>query len=71
MPKCMSFLSRLFFAAAMVFITVAVVDWFVRLFGWTLDFVPYQPGRLFEFATMLLMVVAVVLLRQIRDHMRA
>ena len=70
MQKFMSFISRLFFVVALVFIAVAIVDWCMRLFGWTISFVPYQPGRLFEFAAMLMVVVAVMLLRQIRDNTR-
>ena len=70
MQKWMSCLSRLFFVAALLFVTVAVVDWCMRLFGWTLSFVQYQPGRLFEFAAMLMIIVAVMLLRQIRDSLK-
>jgi len=70
MEKCMSYLSRLVFWAAMLLVGVAVVDWFMRFFGWTLSFVQYQPGRLFEFAAMLMLIVAVVLLRQIRDSLK-
>jgi len=70
MQKLMSFLSRLFFVVALLFIAIAVVDWCVRLFGWTFSFLPYQPGRMFEFAAMLMVFVAVMLLRQIRDNTR-
>lgn len=70
MEKWMSFLSRLFFVVALLFILVAVVDWCMRLFGWSLSFVQYQPGRMLEFAAMLMVFVAVMLLRQIRDNMK-
>ncbi len=70
MQKWMSCLNRLCFAAALAFMAIAVVDWFMRLFGWTLSFIQYQPGRLFEFAAMLMILVAVMLLRQIRDNLK-
>jgi uncharacterized membrane protein len=70
MEKWISLLSRLFFVVALVFVALAVVDWIMRLFGWTLSFVQYQPGRLFEFAAMLMIIVAVMLLRQIRDNLK-
>ena len=68
MEKFLSLLNRLFFLVALLFIAVAVVDWFMRLFGWTISFIGYQPGRMFEFAAMLMIFVAVLLLRQIRDN---
>jgi len=67
--KLTSFFSRLFFAAALIVLVVAVIDWFLRLFGMTLSFISYQPGRLFEFSAILLIFVTVLLLRQIREKL--
>lgn len=68
--RCYSWFSRLFFFAAFVLLVVAVWDWVLRLFGYTLSWLPYQPGRLFEFAAIMLIFVIAVLLRQIRDAVR-
>ena len=65
-----SFFSRLFFFAATLMFAIAVIDWVLRLFGWTFSWVPYQPGRLFEFAAILVIFVIAVLLRQIRDALK-
>ncbi|MDH4155763.1 MAG: hypothetical protein OEW00_00605 [candidate division Zixibacteria bacterium] len=68
--KLTSILSRFFFIVAFLLLLIAVVDWFLRLFGWTFSWLPYQPGRLFEFAAMLMICVVVLLLRQIRESLR-
>ena len=68
--KLTSILSRLFFLVALLLLIFAVVDWFLRLFGWTFSWLTYQPGRLFEFAAMLMICVVVLLLRQIRESLR-
>jgi hypothetical protein len=69
-PKLTSFFNRLFFITAIILFIIAVVDWFLRLFGWTFSWISYQPGRIFEFAAMLMIVVMVLLLRQIRDAVK-
>ena len=68
--KLTSVLSRLFFIVALLLIGIAVVDWILRLFGWSFSWLTYQPGRLFEFAAMLMICVVVLLLRQIRESLR-
>ena len=68
--KLTSFLSRLFFFVAFVLLIIAIVDWFLRLYGWTFSWIPYQPGRIFEFSAILMIVVIVLLLRQIREAVR-
>ena len=70
MEKWMSLLSRLFFVVALLLILMALIDWCLRLFGWTFSFIQYQPGRMLEFATMLMVFVAVIILRQIRENMK-
>ena len=68
--KCMSWFSRLFFFVALILLLVAVWDWVLHLFGYSLSFLPYQPGRLFEFSAILVIFVIAVLLRQIRDALK-
>ena len=68
--KFISFLSRLFFFAAMFVLLIAMIDFVMRLFGWTFSWVSYAPGRVFEFAAILMVVVVVLLLRQIRELLK-
>jgi preprotein translocase subunit SecY len=63
-----SLVKRLSFIAAFILMFLAVLDWIMRLFGYTLSFVPYQPGRMFEFAGILMLLIVVLLLREIRDN---
>ena len=63
----MSLISRAFFVVAFALLVVAILDWVMRLFGYTLAWLPYQPGRLLEFAGIMLIFVVAMLLRQIRD----
>jgi len=66
-----SFFSRLLFFVAVVLSLVAVWDWLLRLFGYSLPWLPYGPWRLVEFAAVVMIFVIALLLRQIRDHLRA
>lgn len=66
--KLTSFFSRLFFAVAFILLVIAALDWFIRLFGYRFTWVPYQPGRMFEFSAILMIFVVVFLLRQIRER---
>jgi len=68
--KHVSLFNRLFFAVAVILVIIAVVDWIMRLFGYTIGWLPYNPGRLFEFAAIMMIFVMVALLRQIRDALR-
>ncbi len=68
--KLTSFFSRLFFFVGFLLLIIAVMDWFLRLYGWTFSWIPYQPGRIFEFSAILMIVVIVLLLRQIREAVK-
>ncbi len=68
--KLISVFSRIVFIVAIVILAVAILDWILRLFGYTLSFLPYQPGRLMEFSTILIVLVIALLLRQIRDSVK-
>jgi hypothetical protein len=65
-----SYLSRIFFAFALLIVLVAVWDRIIRLFGWTLSWMTYQPGRLLEISAVLVIFIIAILLRQIRDELR-
>lgn len=65
--KLTSLFSRIFFAVAFLVLVIAIIDWLLRMGGTTLSFISYQPGRLFEFAAILMIFVMVLLLRQIRE----
>ncbi len=65
--KLTSLFSRIFFAVAFFVLVIAIIDWLLRMGGTTLSFISYSPGRLFEFAAILMIFVMVLLLRQIRE----
>jgi hypothetical protein len=65
-----SLISRLLFVVAALLFVIAVVDWMISWFGYYLTWVPYEPGRLLEFAAILAIFVVTLLLRQIRDALK-
>jgi len=65
-----SIISRLLFIVAALLLILAVWNWVLGWFGYHLAWVPYEPGRLFEFAAILVIFVIALLLRQIRDALR-
>lgn len=69
--KLTSVLSRIFFVLAFVIFLIAITDGIMRMFGWTFAWVEYSPGRMFEFSAMLMIFVVVLLLRQIRERLKA
>lgn len=68
--KHVSLFNRLFFTLALILVVVAAIDWVMRLFGYTFSWLDFTPGRLFEFAGIMMIFVVVALLRQIRDLLR-
>jgi low affinity Fe/Cu permease len=71
MDKFSSFLSRLFFIVAFILLVIAIINWVLNLFGWEFSWLPYQSGRILEFSAILMIFVTVLLLRQIRESVRA
>ena len=65
----MSIVSRMVFIAAMVFFVMAVLEKIANLNGQTLIFINYEPGRLLEFAAIMLLFVITVTLRRIRKEL--
>ena len=62
----MSTFSRIMFVAAMLFFILAVLEKIANLNGQTITFITYEPGRLLEFAGIMLIFVMTVTLRRIR-----
>ena len=65
-----SMMSRFFFFGAFVLLLLAGLEKVVNLFGYTILRDTYRAGRLLEFATILLVFVIAILLRQIREDLR-
>ncbi len=68
--KMTSIFCRLFFAVASLLFIVAGVSWVIGLFGWKFLWLPYQPGRLFELAAIMVIFIVALMLRQIREALR-
>jgi hypothetical protein len=66
----LSFLSRLFFMASFALLAVAVAERLVNYFGYTILGLGYTPGRMLEFAGIMLLFVITILLRQAREELR-
>lgn len=64
-----SWISRLGFLAAFVLAALAVVEKIANMGGQTMTWLGYAPGRLFEFAAVLLLFVVALQLRMIRRRL--
>ena len=67
--QLISLLCRLFFVVALALFVIAFCDRILLVFGWKLNILAYQPGRLLEISALLMIFVIAILLRQIRDKM--
>jgi hypothetical protein len=68
--KWMSFLSRALFLASFLLLLIAVVERLVNYLGYTIVGGGYAPGRMLEFAGIMLLFVIAILLRQAREELR-
>ena len=68
--KLNSIVCRVCFGVAFVFVAIAVLEKVVNLAGYTVLRGSYPPGRMFEFAGILSILVVVLLLRQIREQLK-
>ena len=59
---------RVFFGIAFGLLALAILEFVVRQFGYTILRV-WEPGRLLEYAVVVLVFVMALLLRQIRDRL--
>ncbi len=69
--KALSLLNRVLFVAAGILFAVAVVERVANLAGYTLVGGAYSPGRLIEFAAIMVLFVVALVLREIRDQGRS
>jgi len=64
-----SIAARLFFVVAFLLLCVAVLERINNFLGYTFLW-GYTPGRLLEFAAVLVIFIIAILLRQVRDQLR-
>lgn len=69
--KLSSLVSRLLFAGAFLLAALAVIEKVVNHFGYTILRGLMGPGRLIEFSAVALIFVIALLLRQIRESLKA
>ena len=70
MDRLMSIAPRVLFSLAALLLIVGVWERILRLFDWTLTWVPYEPGRLMELSAILVVFLIALLLRQIREEIK-
>ena len=68
--KLYSLVCRVFFAAAFLLFGLSVLDKVLALAGTNILGGSYTAGRLFEFATLLMIFVIALLLREIRQELK-
>ncbi len=61
---------HLFFGFALLLLLLAFLEKLVNFFGWTMYWLPYEPGRLIELAAMFMVFVIALLLRQVRAALK-
>ena len=66
-----SICNRLFFIGAFALFAIAMLEKLTNVLGYTIIGQSYSPGRLFEFAAIMLLFVITLLLRNIRESARA
>ena len=66
-----SLVSRTAFFGAFALAALAAFEYVVQFFGYTVLRGTYKPGRLLEFAAILLIFVIALLLRSVREELRS
>lgn len=69
-PKLNSLVSRLFFAAAFLLMSIAVLERAANFIGYTITRGSYTAGRLLEMSALFVIFVIALLLRQIREDLK-
>ncbi|HEU4724715.1 MAG TPA: hypothetical protein VFU59_05380 [Candidatus Eisenbacteria bacterium] len=64
-------MSRVLFFAAFLLLAVAILERLVNYFGFTILGASYTPGRMLEFAGIMLLFVIALLMRQTREELRS
>lgn len=70
LAKLNSLASRLFFAAALVLLALAVVEKVANVMGYTILRGAFTAGRLLELSAPLVIFVIALLLRQVREELQ-
>ncbi len=71
LQKLNSTVPRIFFFGSFLLLAIAILEKVVNIFGYTvLRATPYNPARLLELASVLLLFVLALLLRQVREELR-
>ena len=68
--KLYQIIYRVLLLISFLLLFLAVLERVLLSFGYTLSFVSYGPGKLLEYAGISAIFTAVLLLRQIRDHLK-
>ena len=71
MEAIQSIVLRVMFASAFLLLALGVVERLVNEYGYTIMRGSLSGGRLFEIASVIVLFVVAILLRQIRDQARA
>ena len=66
----LSLINRVFFVISFVFLVAAVIEKLTNVSGYTLIGEHYTPGRMLDFAAIMLLFVIALLLRNIRDELK-
>ena len=61
---------RILFSVSIFLLFLAVLEWILNLFNFTLSWIPYSPFRLLEFGVIFMLFVIAFLLRQVRDILK-
>jgi hypothetical protein len=70
LEKLSSLFCRLGFFGAFVLFAIAVLERIANVFDYTILKTAYSPGRLLEFAGILLILVIALVLRQVREELK-
>ena len=70
LDKVNSLASRVFFVTSFALLTIAVLERFAVVVGYTLTQPFYSAGRLLEFAAIFVLFVVALVLRQIREELK-
>lgn len=70
LDKYISIANRLLFFGGLALVSLAILEGFARIFGYTILRGSYTSGRLLEFAAILGIFVIALLLRQVRETLK-
>jgi len=62
---------RIFFSISFILLILALWERINLFFGYTFTWIQYQPGQLLQFSAIFMLFTIGLLLRQLRDHMKA